>query len=55
MESILQERGAAAVEILKIDIEGAELTTLDSFLDTYKPAQVSRLMLIGNERLSDYG
>lgn len=46
MGSILQENGATSVEILKIDIEGAEMKTMEKFLNSYTPAQVSGLAFL---------
>ena len=40
MSSILQARDISEIEILKIDIEGAELDTMERFLDKYTISQV---------------
>lgn len=41
MDSILEKEQVEEVEILKIDIEGAELYTMQTFLDKYIVSQVS--------------
>ena len=40
MDSILEDHGVREVEIMKMDIEGAEFSTMKAFLDKYTPAQV---------------
>lgn len=44
LASILREQKAEDVEILKIDIEGAEFAVMKPFLEEYTPAQVSLVL-----------
>lgn len=38
--SILEKEGAHEVEIMKMDIEGAEFEAMGDFLEKYTPSQV---------------